>query len=311
MLGRRNDKRLVSLDNKARRLRYGRITCTAALLICAIIFLPSCSGNRSAKSRASSSPVRFEVPVPPNMMTDPIERNEYMVQHYWDHYSAQIDSAVAEQAFANWSALAMGVNHSVSEVSLNSVYDKDPERIGVFSRKYLYDPNSPYRDEDIYGALLKHIGGDTNLALSKLCALNAVGSKANDFVFEDSRGRQHRLYGVKAEWILLFFSNPGCHACKAIIDELGSSPAIENAQQEGRLKVVNIYIDEDIDAWRAYLPQYPSKWICGFDSLLVLREDSLYHIRAIPSLYLLDKDKLVLLKDAPVERTAAVLESIL
>ena len=38
--------------------------------------------------------------------------------------------------------------------------------------------------------------------------------------------------------------------------------------------------------------------------------DLLYNVRAIPSLYLLDRDKTVLLKDAPEDRVFAALHAI-
>ena len=92
-------------------------------------------------------------------------------------------------------------------------------RILSLAQKYLYDPNSPYRDEDIYGRLAAHCGGDL-AAEARLCALNERGGVAADFVYEDARGRRHTLHGTEAPFTVLFFSNPGCTACKEIIDNL-------------------------------------------------------------------------------------------
>jgi hypothetical protein len=65
-----------------------------------------------------------------------------------------------------------------------------------------------------------------------------------------------------------------------------------------KIAVLNIYIDEDLEAWRSYMPIYPENWYNGFDPDFVIRMDQLYNVRAIPSLYLLDKDKTVIMKDA-------------
>ena len=65
------------------------------------------------------------------------------------------------------------------------------------------------------------------------------------------------------------------------------------------MAVLNIYIDEDIQAWRSYMPIYPEQWYNGFDPDFVIRGEELYNIRAIPSLYLLDNEKNVLMKDVP------------
>ena len=84
-----------------------------------------------------------------------------------------------------------------------------------------------------------------------------------------------------------------------IINVLKEQPVISSLIKSGRMAVLNIYIDEDIQAWRSYMSVYPEQWYNGFDPDLVVRNDELYNIRAIPSLYLLDKEKNVLMKDVP------------
>ena len=80
-------------------------------------------------------------------------------------------------------------------------------------------------------------------------------------------------------------------------------------QGDGTLAVVNVYIDEDVAAWREYEPNYPRAWLCGYDAAGLIRSDRLYNVRAIPSLYLLDGRKRVLMKDAPVERVVSWLQN--
>ena len=50
------------------------------------------------------------------------------------------------------------------------------------------------------------------------------------------------------------------------------------------------------------MPIYPEEWYNGFDPDSVIRTDVLYNVRAIPSLYILDKDKTVVMKDAVTEK---------
>ena len=131
---------------------------------------------------------------------------------------------------------------------------------------------------------------------------NKVGTVAADFRFSDKTGKIRTLHGIKAPMTLLFFSNPGCDACMNIINVLKGEPRIAQLIEDGRLAVLNIYIDEDIAAWRSYMPIYPDQWYNGFDPDLVIRTDDLYDVRAIPSLYLLDENKTVIMKDAPENR---------
>ena len=177
--------------------------------------------------------------------------------------------------------------------------------------KYLYDPNSPLRNEDYYAFyaarmassdLVEDVMKDKYSREVSLAALNQVGTKAADFRFADKKGRLYTLYGIKAQLTLLFFSNPGCAACKDIIDVLNNDPVISQLIADGTMAVLNIYIDEDLEAWRSYMPIYPENWYNGFDPDLVIRGETLYNVRAIPSLYLLDSDKTVIMKDAPEQK---------
>ena len=92
-----------------------------------------------------------------------------------------------------------------------------------------------------------------------------------------------------------------------IIQVLKGDPMISGMIADGSLAVVNIYIDEDLQGWKDYMPVYPEEWYNGFDPDLVIRTENLYSVRAIPSLYLLDKEKRVIMKDAPEDRVFSYL----
>ena len=193
------------------------------------------------------------------------------------------------------------------------------ETVSSLAEKYLYDPNSPLRSEDLYLPFASAMSSSPLVPPekravyeydAKMCSLNRTGSPAADFRFMDKAGRSHTLYGIDAEYTLLFFSNPGCEACKYIIDALESDTALGSMVSSGRLAVANIYIDEDIEAWYGYQDIYPDSWYNGYDPDFIIRTDLLYNVRAIPSLYLLDRDKKVLLKDAPEDRVFAALHRI-
>ena len=77
--------------------------------------------------------------------------------------------------------------------------------------------------------------------------------------------------------------------------------------EDGRLLVINVYPDEDVQAWLDYLPNYPAEWVCGYDADQILNSGTHYWLRAIPSLYLLDEEKRVILKDAPLNLLIATL----
>lgn len=298
-----------------------------------VMILSGCGGNKTAE-RFKALP--FPDVMPPAVMDNPQEIAGYMALHWWDGItdpsrSYPCDSTMVsgvsvgdiEQKMANWTNVLGMVGLPVVEKAMSRLYDravaceKKDTASNVFEKftelvdKYFYDPNSPLRNEDHYSfyaarlaksSLIEPVMQEKYARQVRLAALNRTGTPATDFRFADKRGRMHSLYGIKSEVTLLFFSNPGCAACKEIIDVLNNDPVISQLIADGTMAVLNIYIDEDLEAWRSYMPIYPENWYNGFDPDLVIRGEELYNVRAIPSLYLLDKDKVVIMKDAPEAR---------
>ena len=95
-----------------------------------------------------------------------------------------------------------------------------------------------------------------------------------------------------------------------IISMLKDEPKVSEMISDGTLAVLNIYIDEDLQTWKDYMQVYPKEWYNGFNPDFVIRNNELYNVRAIPSLYLLDKEKRVILKDAPENKMMSYLVNL-
>ena len=278
------------------------------------------------------------------MMEDPDERLEYAAVHFWDVFSdtsavflcdsAHIGGLPAdevEEQVGRFSRLLEGLPAPVARRAVSAAFDRfEACRLrdtasNVFSRMtdhlshYLYDPNSPVRNEDAWLPYVQKLSTSPLVPPerqagyeweARLCALNPVGSRAADFRFIDLRGRRHTLYGVQAPLTLLFFSNPGCPSCREIVETLTGDQLVEMLTASETMAVVNVYIDQEYDKWAEYARTYPPEWISGYDPDYVIRTDLTYNVRAIPSLYLLDAEKTVLLKDAPVERVLGRLHAM-
>lgn len=290
-------------------------------------------------------PLKFPaVEVPVMYADDQAEAFVYLSEHFWDdftdtsrHYPCDsslvsgVKKGDVEQEFANFTAVLQAVDYRQARKAMARLFDRASaceradtssnifETVTEFAERYLYDPNSPLRDEDLYGVYAARMAGYDGISETEreayaydaqMCSLNEVGSRAANFVFSDASGRMHSLYGIDAEYTLLFFSNPGCNACEEIIRVLTDALAVDSLIESGWLAVVNVYIDEDIAAWYDYMFLYPSAWYNGYDPNGIIRNDILYNVRAIPSLYVLDRDKTVLMKDAPDQRVFTFLASI-
>ena len=309
------------------------------LILACMFTLLSCAPKQG---KAVSGDVRpFVEPSIPAMISEPLERANYIAGHFWDDFFAgngPTDTALVlgtrrtevESAFSNYIALLGSLDKKDAQKYLDSFFTGLESRqaadtsnhvfpiITDLLYKYLYDPNSPFRDEDLYLPVAGRLARSPYTLEEaragyefeeRMCMLNPYGSQAPDFSITLADGRTVRIHGIKAGLTLLFFSNPGCNACGEIMEALTSRPYLDDFISEGRLAVVSIYIDDELDKWREYEPGYPRNWISGYDSAHVIRTDSMYYVRAIPSLYLLDADKRIILKDAPVERVIDYIEN--
>ena len=277
----------------------------------------------------------------PMMVTEPQERAAWLVNHFWDHFTSPdtlyyCDSLVIngvrkedlEKQMGLFATLAESIPLQEGSRAMVRFYERLeafqkaqpsgnllPETVGLATR-YFYDPNSPLRNEDLYLPFVKRLAGSELIDPAyrmgykwdaQMCSMNRTGTKATDFIFIDTAGKRRTLYSIKAPRTLLIFGNPDCTACKELMAQMESYPEIAGQITSGALQVVDIYIDQDIDLWKQRKADYPSSWINGYDPSFAIREDLLYNVRAIPSLYLLSEDKTVLLKDALPEKVLEML----
>lgn len=186
----------------------------------------------------------------------------------------------------------------------------------------LHDPNSPVRNDEYYIPVLEtllasplldeydRIAPEFDLALAKQ---NRIMHIANDFVYTTANGKKAHLHDIRADYVILMFSNPGCPMCREITEEICASPLLNEMQERGTVQILSLYPDADLVAWRDHLDDMPERWIKGYDDGLVISSQRLYNLNAIPSLYLLDSEKRVLIKDgtsvAQIENTIALVES--
>jgi len=309
------------------------------IAFCMLLVL-SCGRKKAASD--GSGHVNFPFVEVPSLLDEPSEALSYSVEHFWDKFFSLkgvtdtsailgVGKVEVEQTLGVFLQMCSGCSKAQAQKGIGRMFAKleECQRADTSSHvyllmtemvsKYLYDPNSPLRDEDLYLPFVRGMAASefTPEAVrpgyvfeERMCSLNTFGGPAADFTFRDASGRSGSLYGIKADYTLLFFSNPGCTACKEIIDALVSRPYLDDIISSGRLAVASIYIDEDLVKWREYVPLYPGNWIVGYDNRNIIRQDAIYNVRAIPSLYLLDAQKKVILKDATTEKVIAFLDNI-
>ena len=245
------------------------------------------------------------------------QKMEYMREHYWDKFDFadttfinQIDSTKMLTAFAVY---------ATGYIPDSLAYKYMPrlmQRASTSKRMYTYflmlaegvlhDPNSPLRNDEKYIPVLEsavqsswldeyeRMPYEYDLEITRL---NRIGRTANDFTYTLASGRTATLHNIKADYTLIFISNPGCPMCREVKEQITTSPMLQELIERKELKVLVIYPDTDLEAWREHLQDYPASWINGYDADQRIEKERLYDLKAIPALYLLDKQKRVMAKD--------------
>lgn len=286
------------------------------LFIALLMLIAGCS-PRSAGDGSKERP-SFKAVKVPSSLNDPIARANYRAEHFWDNFDFTDTTYISmpeitEQAFSDYlGLLGSGIKADKVRRSINNMMsgaEQDSTMFAYFcdlAERYLYHPNSPMRNEELYIPVLEYILASAKVddlmkirpaQLLEMAMKNRPGFKANDFTYTTIQGARSNLYRLKSDYTLLFFNNPDCTACKEITEQIIASQVIGDLIADKRISILAIYPDEELDQWRAYAPNIPKNWINACDRECKLRNLELYDLKAIPTLYLLDKDKKVLLKD--------------
>ncbi|MBQ7786796.1 MAG: DUF5106 domain-containing protein [Alistipes sp.] len=275
------------------------------------------SKDTAIEQGAMVKPVRKFIPALPPSTLNPEEHRAYMVDHYWDKFDfsdtlfiAEVDTSHMATAFAIYAAgyVPDSLAHSAMSRLMQraSTSRKMFDYFMMLSDMVLHDPNSPLRNDEKYIPVLEQavkspyydeyerMPYEFDL---KVAMQNRVGHKANDFVYTLASERSARMHSIKADYLLIFISNPGCPMCREIREQLMASPMLNELSERGKFKVLVIYPDSDLVAWREHLNDYPASWINAYDKGGVITRDRLYDLKAIPALYLLDSEKMVMAKD--------------
>lgn len=296
------------------------------LLLSLLASITSCTLNNNTKKPADAeqaAEVTFTLPQIPAMLTEPTLRATFLAQHYWDHFPFNDTTYlhlpdVTEQALVNFMDILKHIDSTDSKQALynllksSSVNQQYAHYFWNTLSRYWYDPNSPLRNEPAYIEaceaaieLKEHldpailIRAEYDLVhLSK----NQVGKIANDISFVTANQQKRTLHELQADYTLLYFYNPGCETCEELKQYIIDSEFFTAALKQKELQIVAIYPDQDIEEWRANLATMPTDWIVGYDPAQLINEKQLYYIQAIPTFYLLNKEKIVYFKDAMIQQ---------
>ena len=291
------------------RLFNKRVCIWLACLACAVLL----KGQNVEVGAVETLPL----PDVPATLREPTERANYIVGHFWDamEWSDTLRSHqrdFMEQNFSNYISVFPYAEEVVREEAVTELLKKAEADGGAYrlladvADHYLYDVSSPMYNEDYYILFAEKVsqsalmGEAERLRIARrleMAKKNRPNMKAMDFSYITREGKRSALHKTKVEnFLLLVFYDPECEHCKEVMNELKSSPLLTVKVKEGSVAVLAVYADGDKELWEETADGLPKEWTVSFGSDDIV-EKGLYSMRVMPTMYLLDSQHRVVLKD--------------
>lgn len=302
------------------------------IFIAALLFV-ACNTRNSDKStpknvshvKHEQKEVVFPKPKVPDLITAPEKRLAYVLDHFWSEYNfndtTTANQTLAEQGFADFLAFLAHADSALIASSVKRYLDKGfaPLSLRPFHealiRHYLHDPNSPMRNDDIYlhflQAQLQYYGTPEEAErercqfLMHMIKLNWPGTVATDFSFISHQGNSGTLHRIQSPYTLLVFSDPDCEHCMKELPSLLANPLLQHPA------LTVLMLNPESSKHLSTSVSLPESWIDAYNPEAEIQQHLLYYLPAMPSLYLLDAQKKVLLKDASLNQLNQTLSALL
>lgn len=261
----------------------------------------------------------IEMPQPPKeLYNNRAQLQQYYAQHFFDEFPWNDPRIFRTPLGANrikdfTSFIVQCNNPELDHYVLDALQSSKIDSASYFAffdalEKVLGDHASPFRIERIYIPMLQDM-----LTFPQLPALrerhckyelrvinqNNVGDIVPNFTIVTNIGDTTTLYDIQSEYMLLYLQHPTCPTCQKIRKMIADFPILNNAIATGRLKVLTIYFEDETEIWSNFIhsseanPNYMHGW--NFDQSI--SDKTLFDTRAIPYMFILDKDKRVIVKN--------------
>lgn len=263
------------------------------LLACMLI-----QAQEQAQAQTQSQPQQsFPYPALPDTLRSVEQRAGYLSEHYWDNYNFADtlmlkSEEVTEQGFVNFIDILGRFNPAIAQKGIAGFTQKAftntaaKERFESLIEHYFENPQSPLRNDRVYLLFLEEMKNSPcfdevekeRLAFKiKTTNKNLPGDIAINFNFKDENGKSHQLSDYRDQKVILYFYDPDCENCHKV------SAWLKQQTIPADIKVLKIIADNPIS--------------------------HIYSLRAMPTIFLLDKGNLVVLKDCTAQELIAYVSS--
>lgn len=267
------------------------------LLACMLIQAQE-QAQAQTKAQAPNQPQQsFPYPALPDTLRSVEQRAGYLSEHYWDNYNFADtlmlkSEEVTEQGFVNFIDILGRFSPAIAQKGIAGFTQRAfkntaaKERFESLIEHYFENPQSPLRNDRIYLLFLEEMKNSPcfdevekeRLAFKiKTTNKNLPGDIAINFNFKDENGKSHQLSDYRDQKVILYFYDPDCENCHKV------SAWLKQQTIPADIKVLKIIADNPIS--------------------------HIYSLRAMPTIFLLDKGNQVVLKDCTAQELIAYVSS--
>ncbi|MEG0559449.1 MAG: DUF5106 domain-containing protein [Muribaculaceae bacterium] len=284
--------------------KLGLLSLFISLLLC----------NVSALAQEEKPKTLFPYPIVPDTIVTLENRSNFLVSHFWEKcdLSKPIkDKEAFEKAFYDYAVFFQYAHRNVVYTSINNLMNKAQSSaqnfiyIAEIAEKTFYEPNAviwsdeaylPFAENVVNFKKIKKDEKERYLLQIQKIKNNKIGEVAHKFEYIDVNGAKKNFNDISAETILLFFNDDDCSDCMIARLRLSTNVTINNLIKENKLKIISIYPGQYSAEWANKAKGYADNWEIGAYE----DADNIYDIRVMPNLYILDKDKKIILKNVNV-----------
>ncbi|WP_293913676.1 MULTISPECIES: DUF5106 domain-containing protein [unclassified Sphingobacterium] len=257
------------------------------------------------------------------------EHKYYLAEHYWDDIPlsdslSDIGLEGFKESLEDYLLLLQTFPPEIAKETMRGFLNRKIAsstllmQVQDIIENYLYNPLSPLRNDKLYATFLEYklaYPGIEDMYLVRtryqlhIISRNNINQAAEDFTYITPKSGETSLFNIKSNYTLLYFYNPSCPFCEETTKKMIQSRILNEFKtvRQG-LAILAICTEPSKKNWSSYIRSFPSDWINGYNDKISTQQR--YDLRALPSLYLLDKDKKVLLKDATFSQIEYVLSDL-
>lgn len=305
-------------------ISFNKNYATLIRSILSAILLTFIVPNTSAQN--SNADMLTALPEIPAQITNPTERCNYVVNHYWDHFSyktafssKQRMSNTLGRFFEFVPCAAADTVYAAIDRLLTGVAKNKPNDLLDLCRMaetWTQGDTAEFASDDLYYPFVKAVAENKKIkgaekarydAQYKLLTNSRRGATVSNFSFTRPDGTKASLADITDPHVLLIFADPSCIDCSLVKARLSADYVVEALVKADVLDIVVIYPGEPDDArWLADAKTMPTKWTIGAWP----EADTYFDIPDTPTIYYLNGDRRVMAKNMHVDNILAAFHQL-